>query len=431
MAPRHLLAGAAVAALLTGCAAGGGTNVTADEGEITGEITVLTNRTDLVDTVFQDYAAEFTAEYPGTSVKFEAITDYEGEVTTRMSSTEYGDVLLIPNTVTRDQLPQFFEPLGDESELSGEYRFTQEQAFEGQVYGLSLGGVAEGVVYNKRIWEEAGVTEAPTTPDEFLAALEAVKGNGSIPFYTNYKDGWPLSIWNSQRAILADPSAATIVVESDAPWSEGEIQYITDGLLYDIVAAGLNEEDPLTTNWEESKTLLGTGEVSAMLLGSWSIGQMQAAAEDAGASADDIGFLPFPYQTDGSFHAQAGGDYKAGINVNSDNKATARAWIDWFIAESGFAQSQGMIPADLDGEFPPALQDFIDSGVELVTLDPAPDDMATAEEDVMAASEIDLRGQIYRQQLVDVARGAADGDKESFFDELNARWSDARDEVLG
>lgn len=80
--------------------------------EVSGDITVLTNRTDIVDTVFQDYKSQFEAEYPGVTVTFQAIKDYDGEVTTRMSTDDYGDVLLIPTTVTPADLGDFFEPLG-------------------------------------------------------------------------------------------------------------------------------------------------------------------------------------------------------------------------------------------------------------------------------------------------------------------------------
>ncbi len=110
-----------------------------DNGQIGGEITVLTNRTDLVDTVFKDYKATFEAKYPGTTVKFEAITDYEGEVRIRMNTKRYGDVLLIPNSVNGDMLPSFFEPLGTVDEFQDKYRFVRtEQTFGGKVYGIAI-----------------------------------------------------------------------------------------------------------------------------------------------------------------------------------------------------------------------------------------------------------------------------------------------------
>ena len=430
MAKKLIMGVAALAAtaLLAGCSG----SAPADDGKVAGEITVLTNRTDIVDTVFTDYAAEFEKAYPGTSVKFEAIADYESDVSTRLSSGSYGDVLLIPNTVTKAQLPQFFEPLGTIDELGETYRFVTEMAYEDNAYGVAVTGNAQGIVYNKNVWEAAGITELPTTPDEFLAALELVKDKtDATPYYTNYNDGWPLSQWEGNRAATGDADASITLVESDAPWAEGEYHEVADGLLFDIVANGLSEEDPATTDWESSKAGLGSGAISSMVLGSWALTQMQDAAVTAGGSADDIGYLAFPSAVDGQTYSTIGGDYKNAISLSSKNKATARAWIDWFAQESGFAGDQGGLSPVVDGPDPETLTEFTASGVEYLELTPVPTDKATWENDIISESEIDLWGQIYRQKIVDVARGAADGDKASTFEALNKAWSEAKAAVEG
>ena len=430
MAKKLIMGVAALAAtaLLAGCSG----SAPADDGKVAGEITVLTNRTDIVDTVFTDYAAEFEKAYPGTSVKFEAIADYESDVSTRLSSGSYGDVLLIPNTVTKAQLPQFFEPLGTIDELGETYRFVTEMAYEDNAYGVAVTGNAQGIVYNKNVWEAAGITELPTTPDEFLAALELVKDKtDATPYYTNYNDGWPLSQWEGNRAATGDADASITLVESDAPWAKGEYHEVADGLLFDIVANGLSEEDPATTDWESSKAGLGSGAISSMVLGSWALTQMQDAAVTAGGSADDIGYLAFPSAVDGQTYSTIGGDYKNAISLSSKNKATARAWIDWFAQESGFAGDQGGLSPVVDGPDPETLTEFTASGVEYLELTPVPTDKATWENDIISESEIDLWGQIYRQKIVDVARGAADGDKASTFEALNKAWSEAKASVEG
>ncbi len=432
---RHFLGLGATTALvlLAGCTGGAGAEPGGDSGgggEVTGAITVLTNRTDLATTTFGEYAKKFEAEYPGTKVTFEAVTNYEGDVTTQLGSGDYGDVLLIPNTVTLEHLPQFFEPLGAIDDLKSKYRFTDEKAYDGQVYGLSVGGVASGVVVNKRIWQQAGITAPPKTPEEFLAGLKAIEQRtDAVPYYTNYKDGWPLSIWNSQRAIVGDPALNEKFPADPAPWQPGKIMHITDGLLFDVVKSGLSEKDPLTTNWEGAKPMIGTGKVATMLLGSWAVPQMKDAAKAAGASPDDIAFWPFPYQTGGKFHSRIEGDYKAGVSKTSKNKATARAWLDWFVAESGFATDQQAIPPVAGQALPESLQAFASTGVELVEL-PAATTNAGKEDEIIKESEIDLAGNIYRQKLVDIARGAAKGDKESYFAELNKRWGAARSQVM-
>ncbi|WP_432825242.1 ABC transporter substrate-binding protein [Dactylosporangium sp. CA-092794] len=421
---RTLAATLAGALALTGLAGCGGGD-TGGDGKIGGEITVLTQRTDIVNTVFAGYKQTFEAKYPGTTVKFEAITDYEGEVRVRMNTKNYGDVLLIPNSVNTDQLPAFFEPLGTVDELKDKYRFVRtEQTYDGKVYGLAITGNAQGYVFNRKVWAQAGITQPPKSPEEFLAALKAIKDKtGAIPLYTNYKDGWPLGQWEGARgAISGDPDAAIKLARDDAPWGPGKEHYILDSLLYDAVKAGYTEPDPATTNWEQSKGLLGTGKIATMMLGSWSIVQMRQAAP----STDDIGYWPFPHQVDGKFYTVVGGDYKNAINRNSKNKATARAWIDWFTDESNYATDQGGVSALKNAAMPATLADLTAVKTEFIELNPAPPGEEGRADKIGNSAEIALYDGKYRQGIVDAARGAKNESKDQLFADLNKKWSQAR-----
>lgn len=399
----------------------GGTSARA----VAGDITVLTNRTDIIDTVFADYKAQFEDAYPDVTVAFEGVTDYEGEVTTRMSTADYGDVLLIPNSVVAADLPDFFEPLGTVEDLSQTYRFIgSEMNYDGTSYGIAITGNANGFVYNKQVWADAGIDELPTTSAEFIADLQAIADNtDAVPLYTNYSDGWPLTQWESNRgAVTANADYVNELAYTDTPWTEGSDHYVIDSLIFDATAAGLIEKDPTTTNWEQSKTDFGTGKIGTMALGSWAIIQMMDAADNP----DDVGYMPLPAQVDGKFYSVISGDYKNAINVNSENKEAARAWLDWFANESGYAESQGGISPRLDGATPDTLSDFEAAGVQYVELNPAPVGEESLVNDIDNEAEIGLFGPTYRQRIVDAARGARDESKQDIFDDLNSRWAAAR-----
>lgn len=444
MARMHkIAAAAAIAALaLTAC---GSTNDASDGGtsgaptsaappasDVSGAITVLTNRTDLVETDFVEYAKRFNEEYPNVTVKFESHTDYEGEVSIRMGTEAYGDVLLIPNKITSDKFAQYFEPLGTVADFKDTHRFVAtEGSYQGTLYGLAITGNASGYVVNTKVMAEAGVTAPPTSPEKFLEALQAVKDKSGATYYTNYKDGWPLSQWQGNEGVIAGPDTKTIRTASDAPWTEGLEQYGFDSLLYDIVEKGLSETDPTTTNWEESKVKLAKGEISSMVLGSWALSQMQEAAEANGASASDIDFWPLPFETDGKLRSVTSGDYKLAINKHSKNKDAARAWLTWFIDESGYAFDNGGIPAKIDAKLPDNLSTFSEIGVELISLNQVPEGEESLDSDIYNEAEIDIWGESYRRKLIDIARGAEKGDKLSYFAELNERWAKARAEIVG
>ena len=165
-----------------------------------------------------------------------------------------------------------------------------------------------------------------------------------------------------------------------------------------------------------------------MVLGSWAIAQMQGAAKTAGADTADIGYMPFPDQVDGKFHVDVGGDYKIAINMNSKNKAAARAWVDWFIDESGYAADQGGIPTSVDRRRPRLVQgDFQDAGVEYLSqMNPAPEGEEGLRDKIDNAAEIDLWGNVTARRIVDDARGATNESKDQIFADLNKKWADAK-----
>jgi ABC-type glycerol-3-phosphate transport system substrate-binding protein len=435
---RVLVAGIALvmAPVMTLTACGGGSEsdskgsdvvgVPTDPAAVTGTITVLTNRTDQVqDGTAKAYAAEFSKLYPQVKVEFQGITDYEGDVKIRMNSEDYGDVLSIPGTVPTSEYPNFFAPLGTTDELAKTFDFTERSAVDGKVYGLANIGVANGFVYNKAVWKQAGITEWPKTPAEFLDALKAIKTKtGATAYYTNYKDAWPLTNWgNAVGSPSCDASASDKLASTKEPWAQGQDMNVADTLLYDIVHGGLSEADPNTTNWENSKNLIGTGKVATMWLGSWAVVQMQEAAKKAGKSADDIGFMPFPTQVDGKWCTAVRPDYQYAINVHSKNKPAARAWIDWFITKSGDAQKAKSISAVKGAPLPATLQPFQDGGVKFVNMTFAD---AAKVADIDKASEVGISAAEYRQRIVDVARGAAKGDLAGIFGDLNKKWSEAQ-----
>ncbi|KIQ61568.1 sugar ABC transporter substrate-binding protein [Kitasatospora griseola] len=425
---------AAAAVVLTACSGNGGgatssaPTVNSDPTKVSGTITVLTNRTDqLGKGILDTYAAEFTKIYPNVKVKFEGMKDYEGEVKIRMNTENYGDVLPIPSDLSIAQFPNFFSPLGDASELSKTYQWTDYSTVSGKVYGIANYGTVTGFVYNKKVWADAGITEWPKTPDEFLTDLKAIKAKGqAIPYYTNYHDSWPLKQWTDAiGSPSCDPGAKDAMASTVTPWTSGHDIYTIDSLLYSVVNQKLSEDDPTTTNWDQSKPMMATGRIATMYLGSWAVSQVRDAATEAGANPDDIGYMPFP-STSGKPCTVLQPDYKFAINKHSKNQEAARAWLDWFIDKSGAARNEQGISSVKGTELPSALKPFTEKGVQMIGQ--TQEKLATVKK-IDKGAEINLDAPEYRQKLVDIARGAAPGDQAGYFAELNKKWSESQKTV--
>ena len=154
------------------------------------KLEVLTNRTDRKEDGKLDALTDKFEEAYNCTVEYTAYKDYDTDVATRMGTDDYGDVLCIPSSLKLEELPTYFVSLGTYDEFKDTYRWSDKKmTADGNVYGLAVGGTATGVLYNKKIWEQAGITETPKTPDEFLADLQLIKDNtDAIPYYTNFKD---------------------------------------------------------------------------------------------------------------------------------------------------------------------------------------------------------------------------------------------------
>ena len=136
-----------------------------DYTDLTATIKVLTHRTDIVDTTFQDYIKKFNESYPNITIEYEAVTDYAEDIKLRLTTDDWGDICGIPTNLQKNELEDEFISYGDKETLDENYVLLNNFAYNGNVYGIPSTGNAQGIVYNKKVFEEAGVTELPKTPN--------------------------------------------------------------------------------------------------------------------------------------------------------------------------------------------------------------------------------------------------------------------------
>lgn len=428
MKMRKWIIGAVAAVLATSLLSGCGSSSSEadnDPTKIAGEITVITQRTDIVDTVFQDYAKEFEKLYPDVKVNFEALSDYEGQIKVRMSTKDYGDVLLIPTSIPIKDIPDFFEPLGSYDEMKDKYTGIEERMVDNQVYGIPVAITYSGIIYNKAVFKQAGITTIPKTPQQFMTALQQVKAKTqAVPLYTNYASGWALTQWESDLTTVAgDPDYVNIKQPaSNDNFVAGQPHYDLYKVMYDAAKNGLIEKDPTTTDWETSKADLANGKIATMVLGSWAIDQVKGLA----TKKDDIGFMPFP--TDASkVIVPLAADYNLAINVNSENKAAARAWVDWFTNKSNYAVEQaGSISPAKGAALPAILKDYEKDGVEFKTITPAKAGEEGLVDKIDKEGEIGLWQPDFKKRIIEAAIGNTNESYDDIMKSLNEAWTKAR-----
>ena len=368
------------------------------------KLEVLTNRTDRKEDGKLDALTDKFEEAYNCTVEYTAYKDYDTDVATRMGTDTY--------------------------------RWSDKKmTADGNVYGLAVGGTATGVLYNKKIWEQAGITETPKTPDEFLADLQLIKDNtDAIPYYTNFKDAsWTITQW--QNLVLSAAGGAEaenkLLQDKSDLFVEGNGYYEVYKLMYDLFSKpDLLEEDHANTEWESSKVWFGEGKIATMVMGSWAVSQFMEQAENP----DDIGYMPVPVTAaDGKVYAEEGPDYTLGVSANSKNQDLAKAYVEWFISDSGFSEQEGMISTVQNKELPSMLSGFKDAVFFEKAV--APDDLVGKFDEIDKESGVGVWQGDEDNFKIKLAEAAFAGKGDDGFNEIiadvNKKWAAARDKVLG
>lgn len=162
-----------------------------------------------------------------------------------------------------------------------------------------------------------------------------------------------------------------------------------------------------------------------MVLGSWAIDQIKSTAPNK----DDIGFMPFPTNASKVLVPLAG-DFNLGINVNSENKAAARAWVDWFTEKSNYAVEQAGSISPLKGApMPSILKQYEDQGVVFETLTPSPKGQEGIVDKIDKMGEIGLWQPDFKKRIIEAAVGNRPESYDAIMKDLNDAWVKARAEV--
>ena len=266
--------------------------------------------------------------YPNITVELTTDTNYADDALMHLQSGDYETVMMIP-AVDKADLSNYFISYGDLDTMKTQINYATTWEYGGQVYGVPSTATTQGIVYNKKVFEEAGVTELPKTPEEFIDALQKIKDNtDAIPLYTNYAAGWTMGAWDAYIGNNATGDNTYMnqkFVHTKDPfqnYGDDTHAYAVYKILYDAVADGLIEDDFATTDWEGCKGMINNGEIGCMVLGSWAYPQMEAAGENGA----DIGYMPFPITVNGE-------QYK--MKVGSDTKSYSSSDDGYFKLNAG------------------------------------------------------------------------------------------------
>ena len=167
-----------------------------------------------------------------------------------------------------------------------------------------------------------------------------------------------MSQWQPYSVIsVADPDFSAKMAHDASPWDPGKGMYITDKLLYDVVKAGLNEKDPTD---HRLGAVQGPGRHRQDRRRCRSVrgpsARCRAGPRSPASTRTTSPTCRSRMQVDGKFQSTVGGDLRLAINKNTKCMDAAKAWVSYFIDDSGYAANEAGIPTSLNGRAPGLVQ---------------------------------------------------------------------------
>jgi raffinose/stachyose/melibiose transport system substrate-binding protein len=188
-----------------------------------------------------------------------------------------------------------------------------------RIYGLPFNMGMVGIWYNQTLFEQAGITEPPTTWNQFLEVVQQLKAANITPIALGGEPLWPGHYWWTYLAMrvagVEGLQAAAEERSLEAP------EFVQAGeLLQELTALEPFQPGFLSASYDQEDgqaALVGTGQAAMELMGHWAP-NVQVDASGTEGLGEALGFFPFPEVEGGAgavTEVLGGGD---GIAVGRD-----------------------------------------------------------------------------------------------------------------
>jgi multiple sugar transport system substrate-binding protein/raffinose/stachyose/melibiose transport system substrate-binding protein len=324
---------------------------------------------------WEDTVAAFEEANPGVTINIQSIQneDMDGKLQTALNSGDAPDIFMargggkLADVVEAGQAMDLSDALTQETRDALGEASLSAFTVDGGVYGVPTAVLPGGIYYSKDLFEQAGITETPTTVDELSDAVDQLKAAGIQPIALGAKDAWPAAHWYYFFA-LRECSQDTMAQAAKEMSFDDECWTKAGEDLQDFAGTEPFNEGYLTTTAQQgagsSAGMIANHQAAMELMGAWDPGVIASLTPDQQPLAD-LGWFPFPAVDGGDGDATAMMGGVDGFTCYVDAPAACADFLN-FIAEKenqeGYAEAFVTLPASKDAQSvvtDPALQDVL------------------------------------------------------------------------
>ncbi|MEV4562926.1 extracellular solute-binding protein [Nonomuraea sp. NPDC049419] len=351
----------ATAVLVAGCGGGGGESAPQESGGAPQKVTLEwwhLSTADPLKTLWAKRAKEFEAANPHVTIKATVLENeaYKAKLTTITQSGKAPDIFASwGGGVLKQQIDAGLvkDISADVADVLPNFTPASLSAYQvdGKTYGLPTDIGLVGFWYNKKHFEQAGISEPPATWSAFLDAVKKLKAAGITPIALAGKEKWPGHYYWAYLALRIAGIEGLKQAETDHDFTKP-----------DFIAAGqqvkaLADLQPFQKGFlgaaystpDGQAALVSNGKAAMELMGQWA----PATQNDAGKGlGDDLGFFPFPAVEGGKGSIDDAFGGGGGLAVGTDAPKEAVDFVKFMTQmdkHSEAVESGGVLPV-LKGE---------------------------------------------------------------------------------
>lgn len=147
---------------------------------------------------YEQFIDTFEAANPGITIKFETFeaANYNTILATALAGGTGPDLMMVRAYGGLETIaaPGYLEPISTETvpalaDFAPSALAAETMRSDGKIYAVPFASQTQLVIYNKKIFDEQGISE-PQTWDELIAAAEKLKAAGIIPIANGTATAW-------------------------------------------------------------------------------------------------------------------------------------------------------------------------------------------------------------------------------------------------
>lgn len=248
--------------------------------------------------------ADFEKDNPGVTIEIQSIQneDLDGKLQTALNSGDAPDIFLqrgggkMAAMVKAGQLKDLTDAIaGPAAEEIPDASYSAN-SLDGKIYAMPVAVLPGGLFYSQDLFDQAGITENPTTLDELEEATTALKSAGIDPIALGAKDAWPAAHWYYWLA-LRECSSDTLAAAADEMDFSDECWVRAGEDLQAFAETEPFNSGFLTTPAQQgagsSAGLIANHQAAMELMGAWNPGVIGSLTPDQKPLAD-LSWFPFP-----------------------------------------------------------------------------------------------------------------------------------------